>query len=285
MNLSELQEKIEVLPDPPFSSWQQNQLELRKRILKTTDMRSFPHWSIIQATMYVGDAQYIRDVELPYITSSFPNSPLLKALSVDMNIISEPAWITWENEIVISTNLIHQAYSLSQLNFGLDISKLDTILEFGGGYGAMCLLCRRLGFKGRYIIYDLPEFSLLQRYYLSCHNVEAEYWAAWSKPGLVVKNMELLIPFTESPFIKSIDLLIGLWSLSEVDDLNFRSHFLGWYSARNYLFAYGRTWHGINNAEWFDLVQHKLWEVKWSSKQIDHLPAHYYLIGEGMNEN
>ncbi len=266
MNLSKLQEEIKVLPDPPFSSWQQNQLELRKRILKTTDMKAFPHWSVIQATMYVGDAQYIHNVELPYIASSFPNGPLLKALSVDMDIISEPAWIAWENDTAISTNLIHQAYSLSQLS--LDISKLDTILEFGGGYGAMCLLCRRLGFKGRYIIYDLPEFSLLQRYYLSCHNIEAEYWAC------SVEQIELLMPFT-----RSIDLLIGLWSLSEVDNLSFRDHLLDWHSAKSYLFAYSQTWHDVNNVEWFNLMQHRHERVEWSSKQIDHLPAHYYLTG------
>lgn len=271
MNLSELQEKIEVLPEPPFSSWQRNQLELRKRILKTTDMRSFPHWSVIQATMYVGDARYIRDVELPHAVSFIP----LDALVIDKDIISEPASIGCNDGRILSTNLIHQAYSLSQLD--LDISKLDTILEFGGGYGAMCLLCRRLGFKGRYIIYDLPEFSLLQRYYLSCYDVEAEYWVALTltKPELesIIKSLE------HTPFSKNVDLLIGLWSLSEVDDLSFRDHFLNWYPAQNYLFAYSQIWHDVNNVEWFDLMQHRHGGVEWSGKRIDHLPAHYYLTG------
>lgn len=281
MNLSELQEEIKVLPDPLFSSWQQNQLELRKRILKTTDMKAFPHWSVIQATMYVGDAQYIHDVELPHIISSVSsNVPLLKALSIDANIISEPASIDYNDGRVLSTNLIHQAYSLSQLD--LDISKLDTILEFGGGYGAMCLLCRRLGFKGHYIICDLPEFSLLQQYYLSCYNIEAKCWSySVEQLEYAIKNVELPIPLARSINLstRSIDLLIGLWSLSEVDNLSFRDHFLNWYPAKNYLFAYGRTWHGINNSEWFDLIQHRHKRIEWSSKKIDHLPAHYYLTG------
>ncbi len=273
MNLSELQEKIEVLPDPPPSSWRQNQLELRKRILKTTDMKAFPYWSIIQATMYVGDAQYIHNVELPYVASLIP----LDVLVIDKDIIAEPASIGCNDGRILSTNLIHQAYSLSQLN--LDISKLDTILEFGGGYGAMCLLCRRLGFKGRYIIYDLPEFSLLQQYYLSCYDVEAEYWVAPTKLEPVIRNIELLAPFIENSFIESIDLLIGLWSLSEVDNLSFRDHFIDLYAAKNYLFAYGRIWHDINNTKWFDRLQYKYQKVEWLSKQIDHLPAHCYLTG------
>lgn len=271
MNLSELQEEIEVLPDPPPSSWQQNQLELRKRILKTTDMKAFPYWSVIQATMYVGDAQYIHNVELPHVASLIP----LDVLVIDKDIIAEPASIGCNDGRILSTNLVHQAYSLSQLD--LDISKLDTILEFGGGYGAMCLLCRRLGFKGRYIIYDLPEFSLLQQYYLSCHNVEAEYWAGLTELELklIKKSSELHAPFSKNV----VDLLIGLWSLSEVDNLNFRDYFLGWYPAQNYLFAYGRTWHGINNTKWFDQLQHKHQKTEWLSRQIDHLPAHCYLTG------
>lgn len=271
MNLAELQEKIEVLPDPLSSSWQQNQLELRKRILKTTDMKAFPYWSVIQATMYVGDAQYIHNVELPHVASLIP----LDVLVIDKDIIAEPASIGCNDGRILSTNLIHQAYSLSQLDLG--ISKLDAILEFGGGYGAMCLLCRRLGFKGRYIIYDLPEFSLLQQYYLSCYNVEAEYWASLTELELkpIKKSSELHAPFSRNV----VDLLIGLWSLGEVDDLSFRDYFLGWYPAQNYLFAYGRTWHGINNTKWFDRLQYKYQEIEWLSKQIDHLPAHCYLTG------
>ena len=32
----------------------------------------------------------------------------------------------------------------------------DCIIEFGGGFGSMCRLVRALGFRGRYIVFDLP---------------------------------------------------------------------------------------------------------------------------------
>jgi hypothetical protein len=68
-----------------------------------------------------------------------------------------------------SGNLIHQAYSLAQLTEIGDcrLENLSQIVEFGGGFGTMCKLVHQLGFKGRYIIFDLPECSALQEYYLN----------------------------------------------------------------------------------------------------------------------
>ncbi len=42
----------------------------------------------------------------------------------------------------------------------------DLIVEFGGGCGGLCRLLHRLGFRGAYVIFDLPEVSALQRFYL-----------------------------------------------------------------------------------------------------------------------
>jgi hypothetical protein len=32
-------------------------------------------------------------------------------------------------------------------------------VEFGGGYGALCLAVQSGGFTGQYVIFDLPVFS------------------------------------------------------------------------------------------------------------------------------
>jgi hypothetical protein len=97
-----------------------------------------------------------------------------------------------------SGNLVHQAYHLYrwQNATGRSVSDLQTIVEIGAGYGAMPMLARRAGFTGRYVIIDLPAFALLQRYYLAQANVEAE----WGAPGDKIEA----------------DLVIGLWSLSEM---------------------------------------------------------------------
>ena len=69
-----------------------------------------------------------------------------------------------------SNNLLHHAYNLLQLDLHTPLHKLPTILEFGGGYGSTARLAFRLGFQGTYLIFDLPEFSALQRFYLSTLN-------------------------------------------------------------------------------------------------------------------
>jgi hypothetical protein len=107
---------------------------------------------------------------------------------------------TYSNNTQYSMNLIHQAYHLTQWEqaTGKRIEHLNTIVEFGAGYGAMALLCRRLGFEGQYIIYDLPEFSLLQEYYLSQFGmIDKMEWNPAEKP-------------------KDADLFMALYSISEV---------------------------------------------------------------------
>jgi len=67
-----------------------------------------------------------------------------------------------------SEPLIQTAYTLSRFEAlsGRPITAWDTVIEFGGGFGSLCRLAYQLGFRGRYVIFDLPPFTLLQRYFL-----------------------------------------------------------------------------------------------------------------------
>lgn len=156
-------------------------------------------------------------------------------------------------------NLIHQAYHLHQWQqtTGRKVADLSTIVEFGGGYGAMCLLCRRLGFKGRYVIYDLPEFSLLQQWYLSQHGVEAE-WNPRRKP-------------------KDVDLFMALYSLSEVPPEQ-RNRLV--VKAKSYLFLYSGQWEAWDNVEWFKQFAMST-ALEWRNTELTHLPdpSNFYTIG------
>jgi hypothetical protein len=67
-----------------------------------------------------------------------------------------------------SANLIYQAYHLCRFEevTGRSLAAMRTIVEFGGGYGRFCQLVHDLGFSGTYVIFDLPEVAVLQRFYL-----------------------------------------------------------------------------------------------------------------------
>lgn len=157
----------------------------------------------------------------------------------------------------LTNNLIHQAYHLQQWErtTGQRIENLKSIVEFGGGYGAMCLLCHELGFRGRYVIYDLPEFSLLQQYYLSQCHIEAD-WNPRRKP-------------------RPVDLLIGLYSLSEVPP-NERNPV----RANSYLFLYSGQWQDYDNVGWFKRFAMST-TLEWRHSEIQHLPdkQNWYSIG------
>lgn len=158
-------------------------------------------------------------------------------------------------------NLIHQAYHLWQWQqaTGRKVSQLNTIIEFGGGYGAMCLLCHRLGFKGRYVIYDLPEFSLLQEWYLSQYGIKVE-WNPKRKP-------------------KDVDLFMALYSLSEVEPAQRDGLIV---KADSYLLLYSGQWEQWNNVAWFQegfpLLGHC---GNWRHTELTHLPDrnNWYSIG------
>src|SRR5205085_1427466 len=63
---------------------------------------------------------------------------------------------------------VHHTYHIAQFEeaTGAAIGDMRLIFEFGGGYGSMCRQAHLLGFRGKYVIFDLPEFSALQRYFL-----------------------------------------------------------------------------------------------------------------------
>ena len=116
-------------------------------------MEDFLNWSAIQATMFVGHAPYI-PAEWEYVIREDPRRW--------MNAISH------EYGLAPNTNLMHQCYHLANWERFANrrVDSLRTIYEIGGGYGALCLICRRLGFEGEYIISDYPELRLIQEFYL-----------------------------------------------------------------------------------------------------------------------
>jgi hypothetical protein len=156
-----------------------------------------------------------------------------------------------------SRNLIHQAYHLKvwEDTTGQRVDRLGTILEFGGGYGAMADLCRRLGFVGRYVIVDLPEFMLLQAYFLAGRGVVFEHVA--------------------EPI--DCDLFIAVYSLSETDPA-YRAQFLAHLDAASYLLLYSGRFAEYDNADWAQRLAAARPGYRWQDEQFPGRPDNY-LIG------
>ena len=179
------------------------------------------------------------------------------------NAIISPAFapMDYHADTIFSRNLIHQAYHIHvwEQKTGKRIEEMDSIIEVGGGYGAMALLCHRMGFIGTYHIYDLPEFSLLQEFFLSEMEVPNIIW-----------------PTTKHR--RSADLLIGLYSLSEIE-MDKRNKFLDSITADSYLLLYSGHWKDYDNIAYFE-GRNGLAE-NWETWEIQHLPDpdNWYTVG------
>lgn len=141
-----------------------------------------------------------------------------------------------------SPNTIHHLYHLARFfqSTHQDLAGLMKIVEWGGGYGNLAKLFRRMGFKGTYVIIDLPFLSALQWLYLSTIFGESEV-SLVNEAGYESDSPFVLLPLPvarESP--PKADLFVSTWALSEsssaaqdwVADIN------SWFGARNLLLAF-----------------------------------------------
>src|SRR3990172_8255065 len=137
----------------PNYSWERHRYELRKHILEQ-DLTDFFNWSTVQATMFVGENRWTRN-ELAYL-QEHPMFPRYR-IALQENDFCSP--VRMSEAQYTSGNLVRQVSHLEvyERGTGFRIEDAGTILEFGGGYGALCAIARRLGFVGDYWIVAFPE--------------------------------------------------------------------------------------------------------------------------------
>lgn len=265
---------------PSEASWYGNMNRLRWLVLEQ-DPRRFIRWDIIQETMFVWDVEYLH-TEIDFL-SSLPNwNQRWFAAIRESPIGAAPpsAFLP-----VSSGNLIHHAYHLAQFEekTGLDISKMDFVLEFGGGYGSMCRLFHNLGYKGRYLIFDLPAFSALQRYYLRSLEITLRppntFKVAQSDVFLVSALDDLEGLIASGDIATGNAMFVGTWSISEAP-IEFRQSILSLTKGfQAFLIAYQDRFGEVNNFEFFDRWSATRDDILWKRWGIDHIPGNNYLVG------
>ncbi len=262
-------------PSLPSPSWASFARELKELVL-TSDPRAFLRWKVIQNTMFM--------VNPPYIAA------LLQELH------SSEGWLTlWHDALKESPfgfpspspllpessgNLIVHAFHLLQLHNAtrLNFDQLKLVIEFGGGYGSMCRLFRQLGFKGAYVIYDLPEFSYLQEFYLQglglpvARLIDQDLKAGYNY--LVTDTARLK---QVSPKPGSSSLFVATFSLSESPD-QLRQDILSlMQDCHYYLFAYQSKFDEVDNIAFFEEYAQKMSDVRWMHRVCDLFEGHYLL--------
>lgn len=282
--IGELREQIRQLPPlAPASSetsteglWTRHRINLRQQILND-DPRRFLNWAVIKNTMFFTNTPFITPAFESLRASEQWQSRWQEALlesKVGLPLKFEPYPAS-------SGNLVHHAYHLSQFeaHSGKSIAEFKSIVEFGGGYGSTCRLAHRLGFKGRYFIFDLPEFSALQRFYLQMNGIsatDASHDGQVQEAVVCVSSLDELAALLKP---QTIDLFIANWSLSETP-LELRSEFLPLVAgARAFLIGYQDQFGEVDNRQFFARWKNSQPDISWTDVSIEHLPANNYLIG------
>jgi len=137
----------------------------------------------------------------------------------------------------------------------------------------MCRMAYTWGFQGTYTIYDLPELSALQRYYLQSVGV--------SKVRTASDTDALRDAVLRSAGRR---LFIATWSLSEAPQY-LREQLASMQPlADAFLIAYQDEFAGLDNEKFFRSWQPRFPHIAWINLRINHLPGNSYLFGVGMRQ-
>lgn len=280
--IDELKKKIQGLPSlhPPQSksesAWSNNRKRIRDFLINE-DPRKFFLCETLRNTMLVGNTHYT-GLELKTLRKAqFWKTRWEKALteSSGLKFLPHPLFP------LSNGNLIHHGFHILQFEEKTKRSVEDCafIFEFGGGYGNMCRLIHRLGFKGKYVIFDLPEFSLLQEFFLKLNGLNvldtADTANNRGQQGIAcVADMSELHSMLPKD---GVDLFIATWSLSETP-LKLRENFRSIITNSRYgLFAYQDRFEEVDNKLYFAELINSKHSESWDWK-IPFLPGNRYLI-------
>lgn len=178
-----------------------------------------------------------------------------------------------------SGNRIHETFNLKML---VDLNEkkknFKNIIEFGGGYGCLCNLIKKIYNINYYIIYDLPEVNLLQYYYLKKLNYNVYL------DQIQLKRTNTIYLFSDiiklKKFLKNSNfnnyMFLSNWGFSEVPTIlrkKFNSIII---KSKITFIAFQKNFETVNNFNYFSkiLVNRKN-KIKIFSRLFEN---HYYIL-------
>lgn len=190
---------------------------------------------------------------------------------------------------------IHHTYLLAQMEqvFAFSWNSIGFCLEFGGGYGNLCRLIHKRGFKGVYTIFDFPTISALQEYYLGLNNLHLINDASIQEnrpQGIRCLSDHEHLQDVLNSNVEGDAIFIATWSISEAP-LPVRSRIFSFVHKFKYLFIAYRAnmeTEGVTNQQYFEELMAKNKDhFEWQTKTIKHFPddlgQSFILLGKRKN--
>lgn len=252
--------------------WENYNKKLEKIILPYPKF-SFLRTKIIRETMFVVAGGEWIETQLSFLEKSISKEKLTEILEEDY--VGNPILIN--STYLTSHNSIHHLYHLIQFQekTKTKLEEISTIIEWGGGYGNMAKLFKRIVPEATYIIIDLAPMVCLQWVYLATI-FEEDTVNLIGDMGTKLKHGKInLLPLC---FLKnyqlSANLFISTWSLSEssksaqdyVDSHNF-------FDAKHLLLGYQKSGPALPYAGQTGEMAKKRGAIIYP---IEFLPGNYY---------
>lgn len=219
--VSKARELFPQIPDGERFSWNFRQKDLMRKFIKDGGARNFLQWPIVHETLYTG-----------YTENAAKERELIPSFMLPVSkdpAIGNPTGL--KSPEGASGTYIRQLLVALLVNSHLaPIRSMDTLFEFGGGYGALAVVLKRLGFAGLHYVYDFPALHLLREWYLG------EVGAS-------------TISLT-SPQDMTVNVFVSVCALDEAP-LETRSTVLESVKAKYYLIWMTRNYYGVDNYTWF----------------------------------
>ncbi len=212
--------------------WSARNLELKRHLLPEPEL-SFLHLPDIRYQMFVGD------------TCASEELRFLAHMRIDRSILREdpigsPPLLLDVDGVITSPNMVHHVHHLKRFESATNTtcSSLPTVLEWGGGYGSLARLFRRMTvFAPTYVIVDTPLFSTLQWLYLSSlFGIGATNLMSQRSPKPRRGRFNLLPVGLVDTVELTPDIFISTWGLNESsDDAQYTVLERQWFGAKHLL--------------------------------------------------
>lgn len=191
--------------------WQARNAALEDAVLPRPPRDFIRHPSVLHS-MFVG-ARYARH-ELPALVAR--HGDRLREL-LDEDAVGEPPTIPGhDGTYETSSNLVHHLHHLTRYEeaTGARLAEAATVVEWGGGYGSMARLLRRLVPPQTIVVVDTPLFTAIQWLFLSA--VLGPDEVDLGDGSEVRAGAVTLVPVTRAEHLAvDADLFLSTWARNE----------------------------------------------------------------------
>lgn len=220
------------------SLWEEYNTKLEKTFLPYPAFSFLSDPTIVNTMFVTAGGKWLKE-ELTFLEKKITKDKLKVLLQEDY--VGDPLLLS--STYLTSHNSIHHLYHLIRFldKTRCNLDKIDTIVEWGGGYGNMAKIFRRLKSPPpTYIIIDTPLFSGVQWLYLTTIlGEESVNLLQNPKDTIHAEKINLLpICFVDRHKINA-DLFISTWGLSESSKYS-QDYVVTheWFNAKHILLAY-----------------------------------------------